>query len=41
MGHISPASTAEYLTITSDLLRQAGDRFERFASPLIRKEDAS
>lgn len=38
MGHVSPESTAEYLTITGDLLRAAGERFERFASPLIRKE---
>jgi len=37
LGHVSPASTAEYLTITSDLLREAGKRFERFTSPLIRE----
>lgn len=37
LGHVSPASTAEYLTITSDLLREAGKRFERFASPLIQE----
>jgi site-specific recombinase XerD len=36
LGHVSPESTAEYLTITSDLLQEAGERFERFASPLIR-----
>ena len=41
MGHVSPVSTAEYLTITSDLLQQAGHRFEQFASRLIGKEDAS
>jgi integrase len=39
LGHVSPVSTADYLTITHDLLREAGDRFERFASPLI-GEDA-
>jgi len=38
MGHVSPVSTAEYLTITSDLLQVAAERFEKFASPLIRKE---
>jgi site-specific recombinase XerD len=38
LGHVSPLSTAEYLTITSDLLQEAGERFERFAAPLI-KED--
>ncbi len=37
LGHVSPVSTAEYLTITGDLLRAAGERFERFASPLIQE----
>jgi site-specific recombinase XerD len=37
LGHVSPVSTAEYLTITSDLLREAGERFERFAAPLVRE----
>lgn len=36
LGHVSALSTAEYLTITSDLLQDAGQRFERFASPLIK-----
>lgn len=34
LGHVDPASTATYLTITGDLLRSAGDRFGRFAEPL-------
>lgn len=37
LGHVSPVSTADYLTITGDLLRAAGERFERFASPLIQE----
>lgn len=36
MGHVDPASTAVYLTITADLLEAAGQRFERFAAPLSR-----
>jgi integrase len=36
MGHVDPASTAVYLTITADLLDAAGQRFERFAAPLSR-----
>jgi site-specific recombinase XerD len=34
LGHVDPASTAVYLTITADLLRAASTRFERFATPL-------
>jgi site-specific recombinase XerD len=34
LGHVKPASTAVYLTITSDLLQAAGERFEHFAAPL-------
>ena len=34
LGHVQPASTAVYLTITEDLLREAGERFERFAAPV-------
>ena len=34
LGHVDPASTAVYLTITADLLQAAGERFERFAAPL-------
>jgi integrase len=36
MGHVQPSSTAVYLTITADLLREANQRFERFASPLLK-----
>jgi hypothetical protein len=31
MGHVSPASTAVYLTITPQLLVEAGRRFETSA----------
>jgi site-specific recombinase XerD len=34
LGHVNPASTAVYLTITSDLLQFASERFGRFALPL-------
>jgi site-specific recombinase XerD len=33
LGHVDPVSTAVYLTITSDLLREASRRFESFAAP--------
>ena len=33
MGHVDPASTAVYLTITPQLLDQASRRFETFAQP--------
>ncbi len=33
MGHVDPASTAVYLTITPELLAQAHRRFEAFAQP--------
>lgn len=33
MGHVDPASTAVYLTITPALLEQANRRFEAFAAP--------
>lgn len=36
MGHARPSSTAVYLTITADLLKEANQRFERFASPLLK-----
>jgi site-specific recombinase XerD len=35
LGHVNPESTAVYLTITSDLLGEAGQRFEAFARPLV------
>ena len=31
MGHVNPTATAAYLTITSDLLQEASQRFEVFA----------
>lgn len=31
LGHVNPTSTAVYLTITSELFREANRRFERFA----------
>ncbi|VVO03185.1 tyrosine-type recombinase/integrase [Pseudomonas fluorescens] len=39
LGHVNPASTAVYLTITSDLLSAANQRFEVFA-PLLAEEVA-
>ena len=33
MGHVDPASTAVYLTITPELLAEANQRFEAFAEP--------
>lgn len=35
MGHVSPSSTAVYLTITTELLQSANKRFERFAIPIL------
>ena len=35
MGHVDPVSTAVYLTITTDLLSEANQRFETFAHPAI------
>lgn len=34
MGHVNPTSTAVYLTITTELLDQANQRFETFAAPV-------
>ncbi|MFQ5512722.1 MAG: tyrosine-type recombinase/integrase [Candidatus Krumholzibacteriia bacterium] len=34
LGHVDPASTAVYLTLTAELLEAAGYRFGRFAAPL-------
>jgi site-specific recombinase XerD len=36
MGHVHPASTAVYLTITAELLDQANQRFNHFAAPLLK-----
>ena len=33
--HVSPQSTAVYLTVTADLLAQANDRFQRFAASAV------
>lgn len=37
MGHVHPASTAVYLTITAELLEEANQRFYRFAAPLLKE----
>jgi hypothetical protein len=37
MGHVHPASTAVYLTITAELLEEANQRFNRFAAPLLKE----
>jgi site-specific recombinase XerD len=37
LGHVNPRSTAVYLTITTDLLTEASQRFERWVEPLIQK----
>jgi site-specific recombinase XerD len=39
LGHVNPASTAVYLTVTADLLEEANRRFERFAAPQLREVD--
>jgi integrase len=39
MGHVSPASTAVYLTITPQLLAEAAWRFEAFAAPVWSEEN--
>ena len=33
LGHVNPQSTAVYLTITSELLEAANERFEAYAAP--------
>jgi integrase len=37
LGHVNPESTAVYLTITTDLLQEANQRFERFTGPLLKE----
>jgi site-specific recombinase XerD len=37
LGHVNPTSTAVYLTITSDLLDQANEKFHRFSAPILRE----
>ena len=39
MGHVNPASTAIYLTITPQLLAEANQRFESFAQPVWSEEN--
>lgn len=39
LGHVSPASTAVYLTITPQLLAEAARRFEAFAAPVGSEEN--
>ncbi len=41
LGHVDPASTAVYLTITADLLDAASTRFERFAASLAASGSAA
>ncbi len=35
LGHVSPSSTAVYLTITAELLGEANRRFEGFAAAAL------
>jgi len=37
LGHVDPASTAVYLTITDPLLEEASSRFEKFARDVIKE----
>jgi integrase len=37
LGHVSPESTAVYLTISTELLQEANRRFEQFACPAIKE----
>jgi integrase len=37
LGHVSPSSTAIYLTITTELLDLASQRFARFAAPALKE----
>jgi integrase len=37
LGHVDPASTAVYLTITPELLAEANRRFEAFSEPAWRE----
>lgn len=37
LGHVSPSSTAVYLTITTELLREANGRFEAFTAPALQQ----
>lgn len=35
LGHVSPSSTAVYLTITKELLQEGCKRFEQFVAPIL------
>lgn len=37
LGHVDPVSTSVYLTITADLLREAGNRFERMGTATLKE----
>ena len=37
LGHVNPNSTAVYLTITAELLQEANQRFERFATSALQE----
>jgi hypothetical protein len=37
LGHVDPASTAVYLTVTPGLLDEANQRFEAFTEPAWRE----
>lgn len=41
LGHVDPASTAVYLTITDELFEEANKRFEDYARRALPKEDLS
>jgi hypothetical protein len=38
LGHVELASTQRYLTMTPELLQEAGKRFEQYAQPEARHE---
>mgnify|MGYP000034145784 CR=1 FL=1 len=39
LGHVNPASTSVYLTITAELLDQANARFERYAASSVQGDE--
>jgi site-specific recombinase XerD len=39
LGHVNPASTTVYLTITAQLLDQANERYEHFAAPSVQRRE--
>ena len=36
LGHVNPASTSVYLTITADLFEHANERFHHFSAPILK-----